>query len=147
MDIDVRILTDKTIKLTVSSESSVKEIKAIIQERAGIPVNHQILTFDSKCMKDRDLLRRYSVKCSSTLQHFLGLHGSMQISVRTFIGKIMTLAVEPSDSIEDVKATIQVIAGIPLDKQSMSFAGKPLEDGRIPNDYNTQKENTLDVEH
>ena len=50
-----------------------------------------------------------------------------QIFVKTLTGKTLTLYAKPSDSIDTVKAMLQVREGIAPEMQRLIFGGKPLQ--------------------
>lgn len=103
-----------------------------------------IITCVGRC---RNMKRRlFSIVFVLMLCSVLCINASaMQIFVKTATGKHITLEVEPTDRIEDVRDKIYDKEGVLPERQRLFFAGKELFDGNTLQDYSIQKDSTLQL--
>ena len=70
-------------------------------------------------------------------------YAGIQIFIKTLTGKTITLQVEGSGTVGDIKSEIQYKKGIPMDDQKLIFKGMQLENHSKLTDYDIQRESTL----
>ena len=144
MNIFVKTSTGKTLTLEVKPSDSVWDVKDQIEDMECVPPKHQRLIFGGKQLNDVCTLSDYDIQKKSIVYLvLLSCGGGMHIFVKTERGKTITLDVDPSDSIEYVKAKIHKKEAIPPDMQCLIFAGQQLEDGHTLSEYHIPEGSTL----
>lgn len=148
MQIYVRTVTGRTISLQVQSSDTIEYVKAQIQDEKDIAVRpyYQRLLFSGKKLKDNLTLADYYIHEGSILKLLLLYpRFGMQIFVDTLTGERLTMDVESSDTIGNVKVKIQDKQGISMSNHKLSKDGQQLEDGLTLADYFICSESILDL--
>jgi ubiquitin C len=154
MEIFVQTLSSERLRLKVPPTNRIGDVKAVIKENDGNWPNCYDLAFAGKNLDDESTLEDCSIRDNCTLLYIprrqssgrsstTATAGGMQIFVRTLTGQSLRLNVSPSGRIEDLKAKIQDLEGIPAHQQSLKFGSCLLLDGTTLQDYSLQRDSTL----
>ena len=131
----------------------------------GVPSNHQRLMLEGRQLEDNRTISFYDIKDKAQLQLVLKSQSELdlearllqeqkdlearliQVHVKTLkSNEVIDLKVDPLGTIENVKAKIHEIKGIPPKWQMLTFNGQELEDGKHLSYYSIERESTLQLD-
>lgn len=129
--IAVKFLTGKAITLDVHPETTILEVKYMIQNKEGIVAYTQRLINSGSALEDVHTLAHYGIRKDSSLHLLLRPSETCvaggQIFVKTLTGKTITLDTEATTTVLDLMNMIHRKEGIPADHQRLIFDGKQLD--------------------
>ncbi|KAJ0624351.1 putative Ubiquitin-like domain-containing protein [Helianthus annuus] len=143
MEIFVNTSTRKTISLSVTPTDTIANVKLTIFYRERIPVDEQVLIFNGMALENSGTLFDFRIKGGSTLALMRRSRGLMQISIKTLKGYAITVEVNPSYTIGNVKSKIQDKMDIPHEEQELIFNEVVLDNIDTIADSNIGEESTL----
>ncbi|TXG72354.1 hypothetical protein EZV62_000933 [Acer yangbiense] len=136
-------LEQKTIAVEAMADHTIQDIKAIVGRMIDMSdVSQQIMTYAGEQLEDCKTLDCYNIKDKSMLE-LLPPDDQIQIFVKTWSGKTITLDVQLTSTIKDIKHKLFDKLRIPFHLQSVVFAGKRLEENRVLASYNVRQHSTL----
>ncbi|KAM0021623.1 putative Ubiquitin-like domain-containing protein [Helianthus debilis subsp. tardiflorus] len=148
----VETIQGKTITLKPEEDLGVIQVKAFIQDQAGIPTQQQRLVYAGDELDNDRYMSFYYIRNQSTLrlvdEEFkrirvpMGIHICIDDDDATQQRNIY-LVVESTDTIHVLKAKIQKVEGIPADRQVLFLPRKRLDDSFTLADYYFQEATTL----
>ncbi|XP_077252139.1 polyubiquitin-like isoform X2 [Tasmannia lanceolata] len=143
-DMRVFLKVKKTIAFNIKRSDTIRNVKAMFREKEGLPSDLQAeLSFAGSNLQDSQTLADYDILKDSILT--MDVVG-MQIFVKIpTTGKKVTLDVMYGDSIQNIKAQIQEKEGIPIEQQTLIYAGISLEDNQTLRAYKIPMESTLHI--
>ena len=140
--ITIKTLSGKNINLEISSSEYIYNVKKMVLKKEGLKQDKHYLFFDKMKLEDNKTLSEYNIQkgCMLELRQF------MMIYVKSIKGEIIMINdIQALDTVQNLKRKIKDKEDFNLDKYSLIFNGKQLNDYKTLAELGIQKESTLDL--
>ena len=107
----------KTIKLNLKKSQSVADVKAVIEQKGGIPLDEQILMYGCQKLEDNKLLSQCGLSNGHTLHVLVCPTDKLRISVDVDGERTINVDVKSWYTVADVKLMIETLEGLPASTQ------------------------------
>lgn len=139
----VKSLTGKTITIDFEKDKTIEQIKDMIEKKEGISKDQQRLLFCAKQLENEKTLCDYGICKNSTIHLVARLDGGMQLYIKTLSDNTITLEVDSSEKIIDIKRRIMEKKGIDVNNQKLIFTGRELKNERVIGETEIRTESSL----
>ena len=123
---------------------TIGNLKEKIKDKKGFPAEEQCLFFQREELKDDRTVSDYKIQNKSTVILSPQIH-RLEVTILSGGTRLVTLEVNPTDSILELKREIQNITGVPPRKQSLRFDGIELKNERKIFSYNIQNNSYINL--
>ena len=143
MQIYIKPLIGKRITIYVGPRNTIEQVKAMIQNKEGIPPDQQILSFAGRWLANGRTLSDYKIKAGDTLDLVLRIR--FELRIQTHAGTKIHLELYKDETVRDIKKKICDQEGIPINEQRLVFRMKELNDMHTLKQSNIDESKTLDL--
>ena len=132
---------ERFFALAVDSDDSIENVKKKIQDKVGILPSEQRLRLFGRSpedtLSDYKSLSDYNINSGHILFLYIANESllNIEIAIRSLTGRMITVAMTPTSTVESVKTKIQLQEKIPWDQQHLVFGDKVLEEDKKLKDY------------
>lgn len=148
MKIEVKQLSGTSLRTTVSPDTTIRQLKEVIEQQWGIPQYRQRLGLqeprgNSLVLEDGKTLATYGILYSTTLLLLQTETQMMEVFVKDDRNQTTTYRVWPTDTVRQLKEQIHTQRGLPPDQQRLTYQSRELEDRYTLAHYNVQPRSTI----
>ena len=135
ISVQLKIVTGGNVIVDIQTSDTIQEVKRKICVRQGIPPKEQRLIFHGKLVEDNGAVKDYGIKNNDELYLIRRVCQYDLLISNSCTGRDLTVKVEPSNTIMDVKVAIAKSEQIPIHQQQLMFHNQLLDDSKTIKHY------------